>query len=74
MKNNLQVSKKEHSENEYWTYRNCNSRGNATPVYSIDGEIRGSEHGSAQYLIDTYDMNILDAYNYVREISTHGNY
>jgi len=60
---------KNHEDNEYWSYGK--PYGSLTPVYSIDGEIRGTEHSSAQYLIDTYGMSILDAYKYVFEISTH---
>jgi len=60
---------KEHDESEYWTYGK--PYGRLTPVYNIDGKIRGTEHGSAQYLIDTYHMEILKAYKYICEISTH---
>lgn len=61
---------KQHDENEYWKYDNEYKR-MLIPVYFVDGQIRGSEHGTAQYLIDNYGMSITEAYKYVHEIGSH---
>lgn len=59
---------KQHTKDECWTYQK--PFGYVTPVYKIDGVFR-TDHMSAQYLMDTYNMSVGDAYRYVSEISRH---
>lgn len=57
-----------HGGNEFFTYKIWEDLG-LKRVFHIDGHIRGTQHGAAQYMKDEYGLSIEDAYKYVYEIT-----
>lgn len=56
---------KPNMEKDFWRYVTVNN--SVMESYCIDGTFRG-KHTTAQYLIDTYDMNDYEAYEYIQNM------